>query len=106
LQDAWESGNFPRVDLKKVESKGKSHVTSGHVTSGHFRSSMRNGPIPLKYDFVTTQVLLIELFSPLKNKLRKKKVSLYIFEYLFINKICLSTKYLFISKIFVYQQNI
>jgi hypothetical protein len=50
LNDIFFFNLFYRWENEKVrekESKGNSHVTSGHVISGHFRSSMRNGPIPL-----------------------------------------------------------
>ena len=58
---------------------------------------MRNGPIPLKYDFVTTHVLLIELFSPLKNKLKKKVSSK-------IKKKYIIQRYIFHFKYFVDKQ--
>jgi hypothetical protein len=45
-------------------------------------------------------IFFLMFFFNLFYRWENVRLDLYIFEYLFINKICLSTKYLFINKIF------
>jgi hypothetical protein len=63
---------------KKVRGKVTSlPVTWLLVTSGQACAMVRSpSSIPLKYDFVTTHILLIELFSPLNKIFEMKNISL------------------------------